>query len=119
MYVAFIQHYIQAVLIVVTVAFIQEYRSEKTLEALNQLVPNYCHVFRDGRLMTLLAQELVPGDLVQFSTGDRVPADVRLITVSSDLRVLLCLMHVYIYRVQTWRLMNQISRARQGLGKRL
>jgi Ca2+-transporting ATPase len=60
---------------------VQEYRSEKSLEALNKLVPHYCHVYRDGRLLTVLAQELVPGDLVQFSTGDRIPADVRLTKV--------------------------------------
>lgn len=59
-------------------AFVQEYRSEKSLEALNKLVPHYCHVYRDQRLITVLAQELVPGDLVQFSTGDRIPADIRL-----------------------------------------
>jgi len=35
-----------AIIIVLTVAFVQEYRSEKSLEALNQLVPNYCHVIR-------------------------------------------------------------------------
>lgn len=64
-----------------TVAFVQEYRSEKSLEALNKLVPHYCHVIRDGRPMTLFATELVPGDIVQFSTGDRIPADVRLTRV--------------------------------------
>ena len=63
------------------VAFVQEYRSEKSLEALNKLVPHYCHVLRGGRLITMLAYELVPGDIVQFSTGDRIPADVRLIQV--------------------------------------
>lgn len=70
-----------AITIVVTLAFVQEYRSEKSLQALNKLVPHYCHVLRDGQLCTLLASELVPGDIVQFSTGDRVPADVRLSNV--------------------------------------
>jgi P-type Ca2+ transporter type 2C len=61
------------------VAFIQEYRSEKSLESLNKLVPHYCHVVRNGHAMTVLASELVPGDIVRVSTGDRVPADLRLI----------------------------------------
>ncbi|KAI8144103.1 PMR1-type calcium-transporting P-type ATPase [Fennellomyces sp. T-0311] len=69
-----------AIVIVVTVAFVQEYRSEKSLEALNKLVPHYCHLIRDGQVLTVLANELVPGDLVRFSTGDRIPADCRLIT---------------------------------------
>ncbi|KAH8827830.1 Ca-transporting ATPase [Flagelloscypha sp. PMI_526] len=67
-----------AVLIVLTVGFIQERRSEKSLEALNKLVPHHCHVTRDGRTIHILANELVPGDIIQLTTGDRVPADIRL-----------------------------------------
>ncbi|KIY46106.1 Ca-transporting ATPase [Fistulina hepatica ATCC 64428] len=69
-----------AILIVLTVGFVQERRSEKSLEALNKLVPHHCHVIREGHTMHLLGNELVPGDIVVFSTGDRVPADVRMIT---------------------------------------
>ncbi|KAL0955624.1 hypothetical protein HGRIS_001857 [Hohenbuehelia grisea] len=69
-----------AVLIVLTVGFVQERRSEKSLEALNKLVPHHCHVIRDGHSLHVLANELVPGDLVTFATGDRVPADIRLVT---------------------------------------
>lgn len=75
-----------AVLIVLTVGFVQEQRSEKSLEALNKLVPHHCHLLRDGRQLHLLANELVPGDIVTFSTGDRVPADVRMLT-AVDLEV--------------------------------
>lgn len=67
-----------AVVVVITVGFIQEQRSEKSLEALNKLVPHYCHLLRDGQTNTILANELVPGDVVTFATGDRVPADVRI-----------------------------------------
>ncbi|GAA5908101.1 Ca(2+)/Mn(2+)-transporting P-type ATPase PMR1 [Sporobolomyces salmoneus] len=69
---------IVAVLIVVTVGFVQEQRSEKSLEALNKLVPHYSHVIRNGQKTTQLANVLVPGDLVTFHTGDRIPADLRL-----------------------------------------
>jgi len=75
-----------AIVIVLTVAFVQEYRSEKSLEALNQLVPNYCHVIRQGQLMSMLGNNLVPGDIVRFSIGDRIPADVR-ITTAVDLEI--------------------------------
>lgn len=101
-----------AVTIVVTVAFIQEYRSEKSMEALNQLVPHSAHVIRgvepptqngavpgtngDTALSTLAAAErvsknvpaasLVAGDLVLFHTGDRIPADIR-ITKAADLSI--------------------------------
>lgn len=68
-----------AVLIVLTVGFVQEQRSEKSLEALNKLVPHHCHVLRDSQTSHILANELVPGDIVTLTTGDRVPADVRLV----------------------------------------
>uniref|UniRef100_A0A8C5BVW4 Calcium-transporting ATPase n=1 Tax=Gadus morhua TaxID=8049 RepID=A0A8C5BVW4_GADMO len=63
-----------------------EYRSEKSLEELGKLVPPECHCIRDGRLEQLLARELVPGDTVCLSVGERVPADLRLFE-ASDLAV--------------------------------
>ncbi|KAJ7125393.1 Ca-transporting ATPase [Mycena epipterygia] len=69
-----------AVLIVLTVGFVQEQRSEKSLEALNKLVPHHCHVLREGQTIHILANELVPGDIVTFATGDRIPADIRIIS---------------------------------------
>lgn len=110
-----------AVTIVVTVGFVQEYRSEKSLEALNQLVPHSAHIIRagtdqarNGRIQndpsnegielddlkdtaasleaaernstTISASLLVPGDLVLFHTGDRIPADIR-ITHAADLTI--------------------------------
>ncbi|XP_072168987.1 calcium-transporting ATPase type 2C member 1-like [Diadema setosum] len=68
-----------AIIIVVTVAFVQEYRSEKSLEKLSNMVPPVCRCIRDGQLKEFLARSLTPGDLVQLSIGDRVPADMRLI----------------------------------------
>ncbi|GAA6076678.1 calcium-transporting ATPase type 2C member 1, partial [Tachysurus ichikawai] len=61
--------------------FYQEYRSEKSLEELGKLVPPECHCVREGRLDHMLARELVPGDTVCLSVGERVPADLRLFEV--------------------------------------
>lgn len=68
-----------AITIVVSVGFIQEYRSEKSLQALNKLVPAEANLTRNGSTSSVLASTLVPGDLVHFSQGDKIPADVRLI----------------------------------------
>ncbi|GAV08918.1 hypothetical protein RvY_18537 [Ramazzottius varieornatus] len=68
-----------AIVIVVSVGFVQEYRSEKSLEALKKLVPPRCHSIRNGHKEAHYASELVPGDVVCLTTGDRVPADLRLI----------------------------------------
>ncbi|EPX75084.1 P-type ATPase [Schizosaccharomyces octosporus yFS286] len=68
-----------AIFIVVTVGFVQEYRSEKSLEALNNLVPHYCNVIRSGVSQHVVATKLVPGDLISLQIGDRVPADLRIV----------------------------------------
>eukprot|EP01080_Neovahlkampfia_damariscottae_P011361 gene11361-4529_t len=67
-----------AIVIVCTVAFVQEYRSEQTLDALKKIVTHKCHVVREGIVEVIHASELVPGDVVVFSVGDRIPADIRL-----------------------------------------
>ena len=68
------------------VGFIQEQRSEQSLESLNKLVPHHCHIIRDGKQLHLLANEAVPGDLVTFCTGDRIPADLRILS-AADLEI--------------------------------
>lgn len=75
-----------AIFIVVTVGFVQEYKSEKSLEALNKLVPAECHLVRFGKESHTLASGLVPGDLIHFRIGDRIPADLRIIE-SVDLSI--------------------------------
>ena len=63
-----------AIVIVVTMGFVQEYRSEQTVEKLKKLVPPICLCLRNGRKETFEAKYLVPGDLVFLETGDRVPS---------------------------------------------
>jgi sodium/potassium-transporting ATPase subunit alpha len=67
-------------------AFIQEYRAEKALEALKKLLPFYVQVIREGTEKKAHSREIVPGDIILLSEGDRVPADARLIE-SSGLKV--------------------------------
>jgi cation transport ATPase len=69
-----------ALLIVLLVAAIQEYKSEKALEQLNSLVPHTCTVLRDGHVQeNFLARNLVVADVILLATGDRVPADCRVV----------------------------------------
>lgn len=59
--------------------FIQERRAEASLAALKQLTAPTSRVLRDGVLITVKAEELVVGDIVELESGDRVPADIRLL----------------------------------------
>ncbi len=59
--------------------FIQEYRAERAMEALKRMAAPTASVLRDGSEQEIPARELVPGDVVVIRTGDRIPADARLI----------------------------------------
>jgi Ca2+-transporting ATPase len=68
-----------AVLINSLIGFIQEYRAGKAIEELAAMVPESAALFRDGVPLTVPARDIVPGDLVTLQSGDKVPADLRLI----------------------------------------
>ncbi len=61
------------------IGFIQEYRSEKAMQALKQMTVTVAKVIREGRNQQIVAAELVQGDVVVLEAGDAVPADIRII----------------------------------------
>jgi Ca2+-transporting ATPase len=67
------------VIAVVILGFIQEFRSEKAMEALKKMAAPTATVLRDGNEREIPAHDLVPGDVVILVTGDRIPGDMRLI----------------------------------------
>ncbi len=67
------------VLFAVGLGFVQEYRAERAIEALRQMAAPTATVLRDSREVEVPARELVPGDVILLHTGDRIPADARLI----------------------------------------
>ena len=63
------------VLLNAVMGFIQEYRTERTMEALAALSAPVARVYRDGKLRQIPADDLVEGDVVKVSSGDRIAAD--------------------------------------------
>lgn len=61
------------------IGFIQEYKAGKAIESLNEMVPDFTTVIRDGNKLMIHSLEIVPGDIVHLSAGDRIPADMRII----------------------------------------
>ena len=72
-----------AVIVNAIIGFIQEYRAGKAIEALAAMLPEFTTALRDGQSISVPAENLVPGDLVTLQSGDKVPADLRLIRVKN------------------------------------
>lgn len=85
----FLGEYVDAVAIMAIVfvngvlGFFQERRAEKSLNALKELSTPYVSALRDGSWKKIQSKELVPGDIVKFSSGDRIGADVRIVEAKS------------------------------------
>lgn len=71
-----------AIVVIVTACFsyYQDSKSSKIMESFKKLVPQYALVIRGGQKLNVKAEELVIGDIVEVKSGDRIPADIRLIS---------------------------------------
>jgi len=79
--------FISAVLLInAVIGTIQEYSAQRAASALQDLVRTQCRVLREGETYEVNAEELVLGDIVLLESGDKIPADLRLLN-SHDLEV--------------------------------
>ena len=84
---AFLGEYVDSIVIfsiiilIALLGFFEEYRAEKAIEALKKLASLRATVIRDSQKKEIDAKSLVPGDVIILQTGDKVPADARLIEV--------------------------------------
>lgn len=84
---ALLSHWMDTVVILAVVianaviGFIQEGKADKAMEAIKEMLSPRAKVLRDGKRMTIDGEALVPGDIVMLESGDKVPADLRLLTV--------------------------------------
>jgi len=63
-------------------SYLQERKASNIMDSFKNMVPDQANVIRDGKCQTVLARELVIGDVVQVKGGDRIPADIRIIEAS-------------------------------------
>ena len=81
----FLGEYVDAIMILLfllvntSLGFFQEYKSEKTIKLLNKYTLPRAKVLRNGIVEQIVSEKLVPGDIVILETGDKIPADVRII----------------------------------------
>ena len=74
---------LSVVLLNAILGVIQESKAEAAIEALQTMTAATCKVLRDGKMMVLHSEELVPGDVILLEAGDAVPADARIIENAS------------------------------------
>ncbi|WP_432474253.1 cation-translocating P-type ATPase [Amphritea sp. HPY] len=80
----FLNHYINSyfifavLLLNAMIGSLQEHSAARAAKALKKMVPSYSTVIRDNRLQQIPNEQLVPSDLVELVSGDKVPADIRL-----------------------------------------
>jgi P-type Ca2+ transporter type 2C len=83
------QHYLDVYVILgviilnAIVGFIQEFRAERSIQALKRLIIQEAKVIREGNVVITSVHDLVPGDLIVLEEGDRIPADGRVILVKN------------------------------------
>ena len=70
---------IAVVVINAGIGFLQEYRADKAIASLRKMIVKTAKVLRDGKLITVLSYQLVPGDVLVLEEGDSIPADGRII----------------------------------------
>lgn len=84
---AALEHWVDAsvifgvVLLNALIGFVQEGKAENALRAIRHMLSPHAMVVRDGRRTSISAEQLVPGDIVALQSGDKVPADLRLMQV--------------------------------------
>ena len=72
---------VTAVVVNAVLSFLQEGKAERALDAIRHMLSPQAMVLRDGRGISVAAADLVPGDVVLLQSGDKVPADLRLVHV--------------------------------------
>ncbi len=83
---AFLNHWIDTYVILAVVVvnaiigFIQEGKAEKAMNAIRHMLAPHANVLRGGERLSIVGENLVPGDIVLLEAGDKVPADLRLLT---------------------------------------
>jgi magnesium-transporting ATPase (P-type) len=85
---AFLEHWVDAsvifgvVILNALIGFVQEGKAENALNAIRKMLSPSALVMRSGKKISIDAEQLVPGDVVLLQSGDKVPADLRLIRVN-------------------------------------
>lgn len=73
---------IVVILVNVGVSVVQDYSSNKVMNSISAMIPQSASVIRNGQNVQVLSEDLVPGDIIVLNSGDRVPADVRMLSVN-------------------------------------
>ena len=69
------------IIFIIVAGFVQEFKAEKAMDALKKMVKQTTKVIRNNKMKEILTRELVPGDVLLLETGDKIPADAKILEV--------------------------------------
>ena len=69
------------IIFIIVAGFVQEFKAEKAMDALKKMVKQTTKVIRNNKMKEILTRELVPGDVLLLETGDKIPADAKILKV--------------------------------------
>ena len=67
------------ILFIVALGFFQEYKADKALQSLKKMLSSAARAVRDGKTVSIPARQIVPGDMIVIETGDKIPADAKIV----------------------------------------
>ena len=68
-------------------AMFQDWSTSRVMSSIKDLLPEHCQTIRDGIIVDIAVEDMVPGDLVKIKAGDKLPADMRFIQTSLDAKL--------------------------------
>lgn len=79
----------------------QDFSSSRVMQSITAMLPESCHILRDGQRVEVSAMDLVPGDIILLKAGNRIPADVRYLEVSHEMTVDRAVLTGKTFRIKT------------------
>jgi sodium/potassium-transporting ATPase subunit alpha len=65
---------------------VTDWSSSRVMASIKDMLPDNCAVIRDGKQQVIRSSDIVPGDILKITAGDKLPADVRFVQTSSDVK---------------------------------
>src|ERR1700761_3805156 len=81
-----VDHFLQIELFTINTELNVDWSTSRVMASIKNMLPDDCNVIRNGTQQIIRSTDIVPGDILNIRTGDKLPADVRFVQTSSDVK---------------------------------